>query len=125
MTTQVEKFWNWVEEERAKRGMSYREIERAGGVSNGAISNRARQLLPPTANTFQAISDAFNLSFEVIKTQASAQSPMSSNDIRRKEVLHLFDQLAPMQQKITLAQMRAMIDMEPDESDGESSAQSA
>jgi transcriptional regulator with XRE-family HTH domain len=115
MTTQVEKFWNWVEEEREKRGMSYRAIEETGGVSNGTVSGRARQLLPPTANTFRAVSRAFNLPFDVVAKQASAQPSMSSEAISREEALHLFDQLSPTQRKIILAQMRVLADMEPEE----------
>jgi transcriptional regulator with XRE-family HTH domain len=110
MTTQVERFWSWVEEERSKRDLSYRAIESAGNVANGTISSRARRLLPPTATTLQAISRAFNLPFDFVAKQTVAQSSSSPSDPLFEQARHLFDQLTEDEQDIVLSQMRALVE---------------
>ncbi len=55
------KFWEIIEEEMKKRGIkSYRALEKMGGVANGTISQRARDMLPPTPTTIAAIAMAMS-----------------------------------------------------------------
>jgi transcriptional regulator with XRE-family HTH domain len=110
MTTQVERFWSWVEEERSKRDLSYRAIESAGNVANGTVSSRARRLLPPTATTLQAISRAFNLPFDFVAKQTVAQSSSSPSDPLFEQARHLLDQLSEDEKDIVLSQMRALVE---------------
>ena len=61
---QIEDFWQWAEKELEIQHLNWYRVEQTAGLSNAAISKRARELLPPTDTTCRAIAQAFRLPLE-------------------------------------------------------------
>jgi len=68
--TKTEQFWEWFEQKRAEAGLSVRAIEQVGGLSNGAISQRRREGLPPTWRVIEAVSAALRIRREEVAYRA-------------------------------------------------------
>jgi transcriptional regulator with XRE-family HTH domain len=66
----LESFWNWAEEERQKRDLSWYAVEREAGVANATVSRRASNMSDPTVTTCEAIAKAFGLSKEYVMRRA-------------------------------------------------------
>jgi len=103
-------FWDWVNEVKNQRRLSFRAIERAAGVSNGAISKRESDGLDPTLDTLQAISTAFDLPLQTVLERAGLLSKSDSPPSLR-EAQYLFAQLTGDEQELFLAQMRAALEL--------------
>ena len=108
MTSKTEDFWLWAEEELKNRGLSWYAVERQAGLSNAAISRRARELLPPTYETCIAISQVFNLPDTSVLSKAGLLSPEPEQTADLKEALHLLNQLSPEQRRYVLTTIRAL-----------------
>jgi len=108
MTNKTEEFWLWAEEELESRGLSWYAVERQAGLSNAAISRRARELLPPTYETCIAISQVFKLPDTSVLSKAGLLSPEPEQTADLKEALHLLDQLSPEQRRYVLTTIRAL-----------------
>lgn len=108
----AEKFWSIVREEMNTRGIrSFRALEELGNVANGTVSQRARDLLPPTPTTISAIATAMDVPYAVVEEwKKGRRIPPDSR--RAKEALHLFNQLTTQRQDDLLAQMRALVQVE-------------
>jgi len=101
-------FWKIVDQEMdARRIRSYRALEMAGGVSNGAVSARRKDLLPPTPTTIQAVADAFRVPVEVVREWAKGRQP--EHDDAESEWLHLFRELPAEERRHILISARALL----------------
>jgi transcriptional regulator with XRE-family HTH domain len=89
----VERFWKWVNTERAKRNLSFRAIERIGEMANGTISTRESELKPPTYKSSEAIAKAFNLPLEKVLREAGLLPSKVNPDEELEVLLHYYDQL--------------------------------
>ena len=65
-----DEFWTWGEQELRKRDLSWHRVEMEAGLSNAAISRRARENKPPTFDTCVAISAVFRLPLEHVLQEA-------------------------------------------------------
>ena len=94
LSTQTENFWDIVQKEMDARGIkSYRALESAGGVSNGTISQRARDLLPPTRTTISAIAIAMGVPESIVREWSKGHHA-SDDSVTRRELMYLFEQLS-------------------------------
>ena len=101
-------FWRWFNEEREKRGLSFRAVEKLGGLSHGAISQREREELPPTYNICVAISRAFRIPLDDVLRKAGLLPPAPDDDPRLKELIHWFSQLDETAQDLILDAIRGI-----------------
>ena len=63
MTDTVTDFWTWLDDRRVETGhKSYRQLELAAGLSNGAIGSRHNDSLVPTAEMCIAIAPVLQVS---------------------------------------------------------------
>jgi transcriptional regulator with XRE-family HTH domain len=111
MTTKTERFWRWAEEQLQQRGLTWYAVEREAGLSNAAISRRARELLPPTFETCVAIAHVFDLPEEGVLREAGLLRPKPGDDSQFEQARHYFNQLSEVEKDIVLAQMRALVEM--------------
>jgi len=112
MKTRNETFWEWVEAELRERDLTWHAVERKAGLSNAAISRRAKDRLRPTQTTADAIAKVFNIDPELVFRKAGLLPPAPDNELDVKEALHLFRQLSPVQRQVMLIQMRALVERE-------------
>lgn len=110
MSTQVEKFWNWVNSTREEKRLSFRAIERTGGLSNGAVSKRESDGLSPTLETCQAVATAFEIPVSIALSKAGVLPPIGEETASTREVVHLFTLLSDEDQERTLVYLRAMLE---------------
>lgn len=106
------KFWAWFNEEREKRGLSIRAVERRGGVGTATIGGRERQNLPPTYEVCRAISRAFGIPLEEVLRRADLLPPSPDDDPRLKELIHWFSQLDETAQEIVLSAIRGIVEQQ-------------
>lgn len=110
--SKTEWFWEWAEREAEKRGLSWYKIEQIAGLSNAAISKRARERLPPTQVTCEALAFAFGLDKETVLDEAGIIRLERKLDHNTEVALHLFRNLSSEEQDRILAIMRAFATME-------------
>jgi transcriptional regulator with XRE-family HTH domain len=110
MATDSERFWSWAERELQQRGLSWYRVEREAGLSNAAISRRARELLPPTFETCIAIARVFNLPDENVLRYAGLIRRKPPEDPIFEQARHYFNQLSEDEKDIILSQMRALVE---------------
>ncbi len=94
-THQGERFWEWAEAELRKRGLTWYGVERQAGLSNAAISKRAREWRVPTFNICRAIAQVFNLPIEMVLRQAGLLPSIPEDDLTLKELNELVGQMSP------------------------------
>jgi hypothetical protein len=71
-TDDAVQFWEWFAEERERRRLSFRAIEKlAGGKPNGKLNKRAAALLPPTLENCKLIAEVFGLPLETVLKRAN------------------------------------------------------
>lgn len=73
--TNIENFWNWAEEELVRNNLTWHSVEKLAGLSNAAVSKRARDGLPPTDETCRAMAKAFNLTVVEVFYRAGILPP--------------------------------------------------
>lgn len=95
-------FWAWINEEREKRDLSFRAIERVNGLANGTISSRENNVRPPTFKGVRAIARAFNLPIELVLRKAG-MIPTRDLGEGAETLLHYYDQLADDDRRRMLA----------------------
>lgn len=90
-------FWEWIDEIRQKKGMSWREIERQGGVANGTISRRFKERAQPTVGNCEALAATLHLpSREVlIKAKLIDAALRDLEDATLQQVVEIMKQLSP------------------------------
>ncbi len=103
-----QEFWRWFNDEREKRGLSFRAVEKLGGLSHGAISQREREELPPTYNICVAIARAFRMPLDEVLRKAGLLPPTPNEDPRLKELIHWFSQLDEEAQEVILDAVRGI-----------------
>ena len=106
-TSKTERFWEWAERETEKRGLSWYRIEQIAGLSNAAISKRARERLPPTQTTCEALALALGLDKETVLDEAGIIQLERKLDHNTEVMLGLFRNLTPERQDDILAMLRA------------------
>ena len=110
MITKTERFWEIVQEEMNTYGITgFRELERLGGVSNGAISQRLKAMLPPTPTIMYAISKALRVPMETVEEWSKGRRP-KPNVAMEQRILYMFQQLPPEKQRDILTQVRALVE---------------
>jgi len=117
MSTKAEKFWTIVQQEMAEAGIySIRALERIGNAGNSTISERMKDLLPPTPTIMYAISKALRVPMETVEEWSKGRRPKPNVAMERR-VLYMFQQLPPEKQQDILIQIRALVedaqDLEP------------
>jgi hypothetical protein len=71
-TADAVQFWEWFAEERERRRLSFRAIEKlAGGKPNGKLNKRAAAHLPPTLENCRLIAEVFGLPLETVLKRAN------------------------------------------------------
>lgn len=101
----TEQFWIWAEQELEKRHLTWHAVERQTGLSNAAISKRARQLLPPTFDTCTAIAQAFRLDVEAILRKSGLTPSIPEDKEQDKEILYHFHSLNQEYRHIAIGQV--------------------
>jgi transcriptional regulator with XRE-family HTH domain len=115
MSTQVEKFWDWVNSTREEKKLSFRAIERAGGLSNGAVSKRESDGLSPTLETCQAVAASFEIPVSIVLSKAGVLPPIGEETAATREMIHLFTLLSDEDQERALVYLRAMLERQREE----------
>ncbi len=120
MVDPVKLFWRWVDSERQRRVVSYRQMEEAAGVRRGTISKQVEKQPVPTVQTCEAVARAFGLSLAEMVNQsglllpafASAEETMvvepDSEAPSLREALGLFSQLSDEKRDEILMKMRLL-----------------
>lgn len=100
MTTleQVQEFWAWVNQVRKNENLSFRAIERAGGLSNGALSARESAMREPTFKNCVAIAKAFYLPVSAVLIKGGLLPEDTKLDGKTRELLFYYDQMTPEMQ---------------------------
>ena len=107
----TDSFWDWAEKRLDVLGLTWYGVEKMTGLSNAAISKRARERLPPTLRTCEAISSAFKVpKKEVLKIAGLLPGEPSLDDEQTQWVLYLFDSLTFDDQERLLIIMRSLVD---------------
>ena len=110
MSTNAEKFWTIVLEEMAKQDIhSIRALERIGNVGNSTISERMKDLLPPTPTIMYAISKGLQVPMETVEKWAKGRRP-EPNVAMERRMVYMFQQLPPEKQRDILTQVRALVE---------------
>ena len=107
---QIEDFWQWAEKELEIQHLNWYRVEQISGLSNAAISKRARELLPPTDTTCRAIAQAFKLPLENVFRRAGLLPPLPIQDDNFEAALFLFRQLSEEDQEKFLIWLRALVE---------------
>ena len=105
-------FWRWFNEEREKRELSFRAVEKMGGLAHGAIAKRERQELPPTYNICVAIARAFRMPLDEVLRRAGLLPPAPDEDPRLKELIHWFMQLDETAQTLILDMLEGLVEQQ-------------
>jgi len=114
MTTKTERFWMIVQKEMDTHGMkSFRELERLGNVSNGTISQRMKDMLPPTINIIHAIARGLDLPCGIVEEWSKGRRPVQ-NVAMEQRMIHMFRQLPPDKQRDILIQVHALANSDED-----------
>ena len=103
----VDNFWQWFNEERQRRSLSIRQVEKRGGLSHGSISQREGAGLPPTIRTCQAIARAFNIPLSEVLHRASL-IPRYDEEPIAQQLLHSFSQLSEEEQEYVVTFTEAL-----------------
>lgn len=102
-------FWNWAESELEKRNLTWSRVERIAGLSNAAISKRARDIMKPTDETCRAIARAFGIQpDEVMRRAGLLPAALPTDTPILTELIREFVQLSDGQQKLILQQVRGL-----------------
>lgn len=73
-------FWTWAEKQVYDANLNWSKVERMAGLSNGAISKRARYKDEPTEETCIAIASALKLPRSVVFRKAGKIEPVPPSD---------------------------------------------
>jgi len=111
MSNDAAAFWQWVEGERQTRALSWRAIERLGGVSNGKISHRAALSLPPTVQSCRAIAVALQIPLDQLLRRAGIL-PSLPDTAATQELLVYLELLSPDNRAIVAAVARALAEQQ-------------
>ncbi len=84
----LESFWEWAEQERRRRGLSWRAVEKRGGVGNATVSRRANDMSNPTVTVCEALARAFNLPKEEVFRQAGLLPNLPDEESEERELLY-------------------------------------
>jgi hypothetical protein len=89
MTNQdVINFWDWVNEERERRRLSFRAIElMTGGQPNGKLNKRAAQGQPPTLDNCRVIAQAFGVPLETVLRHANLLPEAGRPDLQEMSAI--------------------------------------
>lgn len=109
---QIEDFWQWAEKELEIQHLNWYRVEQTAGLSNAAISKRARELLPPTDTTCRAIAQAFRLPLENVFRRAGLLPSPPTRDDNFEAALFLFRQLSEEDQEKMLAFIRTLVEIQ-------------
>lgn len=104
----TEQFWDWAERELRDRDLRWYGVERQTGLSNAAISKRARELLPPTFETCRAIARAFHLAPETVLRKAGLLPSVPEEKGQDEELLYHFHALPEAQRRNVVTTTRAL-----------------
>lgn len=106
--TQTESFWEWAEQEREERDLSWYRVEQRAGLSNAAISKRARELLPPTSTTIQALATVFKLPREFVFQKAGVLPPHIIGDPETNKIVDYYRALTDSNRQLLLRLAEAL-----------------
>jgi len=105
-----DRFKAWVEEERKRRGWSYRELARQSNVSQSLISRVLSDDMPATADFCIKIAQALEVSPETLMRLAGILPPASpaspADNTVLQELVELARNLPPDQQQQVLEYIR-------------------
>lgn len=104
-------FWAWAEKEVYAANLNWSKVERLAGLSNGAISRRARYQEDPTEETCTAIALALKLPKSIVFQKAGKIEP-DGDMSRNKEMLKYFANLSPMHQQNVIEHAKGLYLME-------------
>ncbi len=92
---EINKFWEWIDSKRG--GMSWREIERIGGMANGTISRRFKERAAPTLGNCEALATALKLMPRevLIKAGLIDETLRDLEDATLQQVVAIMKQLSP------------------------------
>ena len=107
----TDSFWKWAEKELDTLGLSWYRVEQLSGRANATISKRARERLPPTQITCEAIAHAFQMDKEeVFRIAGILPSKTPQSDKQAQQVLFLFNNLTPADQERLVIIMHSFIE---------------
>jgi len=106
----TDSFWEWAEKELDIRRLSWYRIEKLSNLSNASIGKRARERLPPTKITCQALAKAFRVPVEYVFRKAGFLPPQTINDEEASEILALFNNLSKADQERLMIIMHSFIE---------------
>jgi len=110
VTDNVEAFWSWFDELRKDR--SYRQVELAAGLSNGAISGRRNTELTPTADMCVTLAPVLGVPTVEVLTRAGfpvVNAPPDTTDPTLAELWALAQRLSPADRVVAVRVLRGLI----------------
>ena len=104
-------FWDWVDHEIERRGLSYHRIEREAGLANAAISRPARNRSKPSLAVCKAIAAVFELpDVEVLRRAGLIDSAPSASPsvIEEERAVYVIRELSPAARKAAVAMLEGL-----------------
>jgi len=101
-------FWDWVDAEIDRRGLSYYRIEMDAGLSNAAVSRPARNRTQPTLAVCKAIALAFEIAPEDVLRKARLIDPLPPPVREEEEAIKLLRALSPQARQSALAMLKGL-----------------
>jgi len=106
-------FWAWAEKQVYAANLNWSKVERMAGLSNGAISKRARYQERPTEDTCTAIAMALKLPKTILFQKAGIiESGPDGDTPSMKEILDYFASLSPAHQQDVIEHAKALYALE-------------
>ena len=109
--SKTDSFWDWAEKRLDALDLSWYRVEKLYGLANATVSKRARERLPPTQITCEAIAHAFQMDKEeVFRIAGILPSKTPQSDKQAQQVLFLFNNLTPADQERLVIIMHSFIE---------------
>lgn len=103
-------FWTWAEKQVYDANLNWSKVERMAGLSNGAISKRARYQEEPTEETCIAIASALKLPKSIVFQKAGKIEPVPPSDTPTiKEMNEAFAYLTREEQDFWLGMLQTYV----------------
>jgi len=109
MQKNADGFWTWVQDRMDEIGIvSYRELERRSGVSNGVISSRRNALKFPTVEMAEGLCQALRVSWIELWAKAGFVEELQAQEVNEQEALRIFRSLPKGRVDAALDMMRGL-----------------
>ena len=105
MQTRNEQFWTWAETKLREEGLNWSLVEQRAGLSNAAVSKRAKDQKAPTKTTLDAISKVLRIPPERVFRKAGWLPPRIIGQRyyeQKDKLLDYFDALSSVQRDAIL-----------------------